>query len=225
MEARACRSDPVAIVGGGSSAGQAALFLSRSSAEVHVIIRGQTLDTSMSRYLIDQIERNHRIVVTPGTQVTALLGKDQLEGVELLDTNRQQTSALAVRGLFVFIGAQPSTQWLAGQLAEDTHGFLLTGTNIPEAQLDDKDRIPLFLETSRPGVFAVGDVRSGSVKRAATAIGEGSMAVRLVFERLQATGSAVADPPRADGDRRSAPLATTPGRKVTNQMARGRHVD
>ena len=145
--------------------------------------------------------------------------------MELLDTNRQQTSALAVRGLFVFIGAQPSTQWLAGQLAEDTHGFLLTGTNIPEAQLDDKDRIPLFLETSRPGVFAVGDVRSGSVKRAATAIGEGSMAVRLVFERLQATGSAVADPPRADGDRRSAPLATTPGRKVTNQMARGRHVD
>jgi len=210
-------------VGGGNSAGQAALFLSRSSAEVHVIIRGQTLETSMSRYLIDQIERNHRIVVTPRTQVTALLGKDQLEGVELLDTSRQQTSALAVRGLFVFIGAQPSTQWLAGQLAEDTHGFLLTGTNIPEAQLDDKDRIPLFLETSRPGVFAVGDVRSGSVKRAATAIGEGSMAVRLVFERLQATGSAVADPPRADGDGRSA--AATPGRKVTNQMARGRHVD
>jgi thioredoxin reductase (NADPH) len=223
MEAQACRSDPVAIVGGGNSAGQAALFLSRSSAEVHVIIRGQTLETSMSRYLIDQIERNHRIVVTPRTQVTALLGKDQLEGVELLDTSRQQTSALAVRGLFVFIGAQPSTQWLAGQLAEDTHGFLLTGTNIPEAQLDDKDRIPLFLETSRPGVFAVGDVRSGSVKRAATAIGEGSMAVRLVFERLQATGSAVADPPRADGDGRSA--AATPGRKVTNQMARGRHVD
>ncbi|HEY4853893.1 MAG TPA: FAD-dependent oxidoreductase [Streptosporangiaceae bacterium] len=223
MEAQACRSDPVAIVGGGNSAGQAALFLSRSSAEVHVIIRGQTLETSMSRYLIDQIERNHRIGVTPRTQVTALLGKDQLEGVELLDTSRQQTSALAVRGLFVFIGAQPSTQWLAGQLAEDTHGFLLTGTNIPEAQLDDKDRIPLFLETSRPGVFAVGDVRSGSVKRAATAIGEGSMAVRLVFERLQATGSAVADPPRADGDRRSA--AATPGRKVTNQMARGRHVD
>jgi thioredoxin reductase (NADPH) len=150
----------------------------------------------MSRYLIDQIERNPRIIVTPRTQVTALLGKDQLEGVDLLDTSRQQTSALAVRGLFVFIGAQPSTQWLAGQLAEDTWGFLLTGSNIPEARLDG-DRMPLFLETSRPGVFAVGDVRSGSVKRAATAIGEGSMAVRLVFERLRATGSAVADPPRA----------------------------
>ena len=212
MEAQACRADPVAIVGGGNSAGQAALFLSRSSAEVHVIIRGETLETSMSRYLIDQIERNPRITVTPRTQVTALLGKDQLEGVELLDTSRQQTSALAVRGLFVFIGAQPSTGWLAGQLAEDTRGFLLTGSNIPQAQLDDTGRMPLFLETSRPGVFAVGDVRSGSVKRAATAIGEGSMAVRLVFERLQATGSAVADPPRPNGEDRSAPLAVTPGR-------------
>jgi len=214
MEAQACGADPVAIVGGGNSAGQAALFLSRSCAEVHVIIRGDTLQTSMSRYLIDQIERNPRIIVTPRTQVTALLGKDQLEGVELLDTSRQQSTALVVRGLFVFIGAQPSTQWLAGQLAQDSHGFLLTGTNIPETQLEDRTRLPLFLETSRPGVFAVGDVRSGSIKRAATAIGEGSMAVRLVFERLQATGSAVADPPRTDHDAPSvtpkqSPNATT----------------
>ena len=181
MEAQACRADPVAIVGGGNSAGQAALFLSRSSAEVHVIIRGKTLDTSMSRYLIDQIERNTRIAVMPRTQITALLGKEQLEGIELLDASRQQTSELAVRGLFFFVG-----------------GFLLTGADIPQARLDGTGRMPLFLETSRPGVFAVGDVRSGSVKRTATAIGEGSMAVRLVFERLQATGSAVADPPRAD---------------------------
>jgi len=213
MEAQACRGDPVAIVGGGNSAGQAALFLSRSRAEVHLIIRGQTLNTSMSRYLIDQIEQNPRIIVTPRTQVTALLGKDQLEGVELLDTSRQQASALAVRALFVFIGAQPATGWLAGQLAQDTRGFLLTGTNIPKAQLDDIGRTPLFLETSRPGVFAVGDVRSGSIKRTATAIGEGSMAVRLVFERLQATGTAVADPPRAEGEGRSAPSGTTPGRR------------
>jgi thioredoxin reductase (NADPH) len=208
MEAQACRTDPVAIVGGGNSAGQAALFLSGSSAHVHLIIRGQTLETSMSRYLIDQIERHPRITVTPRTQVTALLGTDQLEGVELLDTRRRQTSVLAVRGLFVFIGAQPATGWLAAQLAEDTRGFLLTGSNIPEAQLDDAGRTPLFLETSRPGIFAVGDVRSGSVKRAATAIGEGSMAVRLVFERLQATGSAVADPPRADTDSRDTAVPT-----------------
>jgi thioredoxin reductase (NADPH) len=205
MEAQACRVDPVAIVGGGNSAGQAALFLSRSSSRVHVVIRGESLESSMSRYLIDQIERNPRIVVMARTQVTALLGKDQLEGVEVLDTSVQQRSALAVRGLFVFIGAQPSTQWLEGQLAEDARGFLLTGGNIGEGQLDDTGRMPLFLETSRPGVFAVGDVRSGSVKRTATAIGEGSMAVRLVFERLQATGSAVADPPRPGGDGRRAP--------------------
>ena len=95
MEAQACGAGPVAIVGGGNSAGQAALFLSRSSAQVHVIIRGETLDTSMSRYLIDQIDRNPRITVTPRTQVTALIGKDQLEGVHLLDTSRQQTSAMA----------------------------------------------------------------------------------------------------------------------------------
>ena len=208
MEAQACQAAPVAIVGGGNSAGQAALFLSRSSAQVHVIIRGETLAASMSRYLIDQIERNPRITVTSRTQVTALLGKDQLEGVELLETSREQRSALAVRGLFVFIGAQPSTGWLAGQLAEDSHGFLLTGTSIPQAQLGGTGRTPLFLETSRPGVFAAGDVRSGSVKRAASAIGEGSMAVRLVFERLQATGSAVADPPRP-GTEGSGPRSNT----------------
>ncbi len=197
MEAQACSVGPVAVVGGGNSAGQAALFLSRTSAQVLIIIRGPTLEVSMSRYLIDEIERNPRVTVMPRTQVTALLGKDQLEGVQLLDAS-QQASELAVRGLFVFIGAQPATGWLEGQLAADSRGFLLTGTSIPQAQLDDTSRTPLFLETSRPGVFAVGDVRSGSVKRVATAIGDGSMAVRLVFERLQATGTAIADPPRAD---------------------------
>jgi thioredoxin reductase (NADPH) len=197
MEAQACRADPVAIVGGGNSAGQAALFLSRSSGRVHVIIRGTTLAGSMSRYLIDQIERDPRIIVRPRTQVTALIGHDQLEGVELVD-GEGTASTLAVRGLFVFIGAQPSTKWLGGQLAEDDHGFVLTGSNIPAAQLEDPELVPLFLETSRPGIFAIGDVRSGSVKRAATAIGEGSMAVRLVYERLAAAGTVVANPPRAE---------------------------
>ena len=210
MEAQACSNGPVAIVGGGNSAGQAALFLSRGSARVHVIIRGETLQASMSRYLIDQIERDPRITVRPETQVTALLGTDQLDGVELADSEGN-TSTLAVRGLFVFIGAQPSTKWLGGQLAEDSHGFLLTGGSIPEAQLDDTGQMPLFLETSRPGIFAIGDVRSGSVKRAATAIGEGSMAVRLVYERLAATGAAVADPPRADADGRHHSATTFSG--------------
>ena len=93
-------------------------------------------------------------------------------------------------GLFVFIGAKPGTGWLAGQLAEDSHGFLLTGADIPAARLEDENQAPLFLETSRPGIFAVGDVRSGSVKRVAAAIGEGSVAVRLAFERLQLSGTA-----------------------------------
>jgi thioredoxin reductase (NADPH) len=189
-EAQACGAGPVAIVGGGNSAGQAALFLSRSSAEVYIIIRDESLHASMSRYLIDRIEQNPRIIVLPRTQITALTGADQLEGVRIGRTGFRGESELPVRALFVFIGAQPRTSWLAGQLAQDRDGFLLTGADIPAAGLAGGMMTPLFLETSRPGIFAVGDVRSGSVKRVAAAIGEGSTAVRLVFDRLQATGSA-----------------------------------
>jgi thioredoxin reductase (NADPH) len=188
-EVQACGTGPVAVVGGGNSAGQAALFLSRSSAEVHIIIRRESLRASMSRYLIDRIEQNRRIIVWPGTQVTALIGASQLEGMRIDRAGDQAESELAIRGLFVFIGAQPRTDWLAGQLAEDGHGFLLTGTDIVAAGLAGETASPLFLETSRTGIFAVGDVRSASVKRVAAAIGEGSTAVRLVFNRLQFTGS------------------------------------
>ena len=188
---------PVAIVGGGNSAGQAALFLSRTSPQVHVIIRGASLETSMSRYLVDQIERSPRIEVRPHTQVSAFLGHDQLEGVELIESVTHQTSSLALRALFVFIGAKPCTQWLDGQLAADADGFLLTGPAIPLELRDPHGPTPLFLETNRAGIFCVGDVRSGSVKRVAAAIGEGSMAVRLLFERLQTSGIAVALPSSA----------------------------
>jgi thioredoxin reductase (NADPH) len=188
-EAQACSTGPVAIVGGGNSAGQAALFLSRSCTTVHVIIRRDALAASMSRYLLDRIERNPRIVVWPSTQVTALTGTHRLEAVRLRREGQPEEAELAVAGLFVFIGAKPGTGWLAGQLAEDSHGFLLTGADIPGARLEDENQAPLFLETSRPGIFAVGDVRSGSVKRVAAAIGEGSVAVRLAFERLQSAGT------------------------------------
>jgi len=129
MEAQACAGKPVVIVGGGNSAGQAALFMATCT-DVHLVIRGQTLATSMSRYLIDEIERCPRIVVLPQTQVRALVGQDQLEGVEVVESRWQQTSILPVRGLFIFIGATPCTGWLAGQLAQDTHGCLPTGRAI-----------------------------------------------------------------------------------------------
>jgi thioredoxin reductase (NADPH) len=196
MEAQACAGGPVAIIGGGNSAGQAALFLSRTSPQVHIIIRGASLETSMSRYLVDQIERSPRIKVRPHTQVSALVGDDQLEGVELVESVTHQTSSLAVRALFVFIGAKPCTQWLDGQLAADADGFLLTGPDIPLSQHDPSGPTPLFLETSGAGIFCVGDVRSGSVKRVAVAIGEGAMAVRLVFDRLQASGIEITNPSR-----------------------------
>ncbi len=193
MEAMACGDGPVVIVGGGNSAGQAALFLGATCNRVYIAIRGPSLESSMSRYLIDQIDRMPHITVMPHTEVTSLIGEERLESVELFENSRQESSTLPVSGLFVFIGAQPATQWLDGQLAQDSKGFLLTGTEVPASDIDRPGGNPLFLETSRPGIFCVGDVRSGSVKRCATAIGEGSMAVRLVFERLQATGSAVVD--------------------------------
>jgi thioredoxin reductase (NADPH) len=193
-EAQACDAGPVAIVGGGNSAGQAALFLSRSCTEVHVIIRRDSLDATMSRYLIDRIERSPGIVVWPATQVTALTGTGHLEAVRLSREGQPDALELPVTGLFVFIGAKPGTGWLAGQLAEDRHGFLLTGSDIPANRLENQNLTPLFLETSRPGIFAVGDVRSGSVKRVAAAIGEGSVAVRLALERLEQTGAPDSSP-------------------------------
>ena len=185
MEAQACAGGPVVIVGGGNSAGQAALFLARTCAQVQLVIRRESLSASMSRYLIDQIERNEMITVSSSTEVVRLLGEESLRAVELRNNKTGEISVRPLCGLFVFIGAKPSTQWLNGQLAEDEDGFLLTGSDIPLASLECASRAPLLLETSRPGVFCVGDVRSRSIKRVATAIGEGSMAVRLVFDRMQ----------------------------------------
>jgi thioredoxin reductase (NADPH) len=190
MEAKACGEGPVLVVGGGNSAGQAALYLARTCIDVRIAIRGASLATSMSRYLIDQIERNPQVGVMSETEVVRLIGEQSLKGVELRDNVTQETSVVPVRGLFVFIGAAPCMGWLKGQLDEDEHGFLLTGADL---EVDDDRKVPLVLETSSPGIFCVGDVRSRSIKRVAAAVGEGSMAVRLVFERLEASGLAVAD--------------------------------
>ena len=194
MEAKACAGGPVLIVGGGNSAGQAAIYLSRTCAQVHIAIRGPSLASSMSRYLVDQIERDSRIQVLARTEVTALVGEQRLEGVEIWNDLGQETSIVPVSGLFVFIGAAPCTGWIGSQLAQDDDGFLLTGTDLVNSA-QRLDEPPLVLETSTPGIFCVGDVRSRSVKRVAAAVGEGAMAVRLVFERLESIGLALGDPP------------------------------
>ena len=184
VEAQECAGEPAVIVGGGNSAGQAAMFLSRTS-PCRLLIRGDDLGKSMSRYLVDQIERNDSIELCTNTEVVELIGERELEVVTVADARTGERSQVPARGLFVFIGAVPHTEWLAGQLATDEAGFLLTGRDVPSDGLEEfnGDR-PLFLETSRPGIFAVGDVHSGSIKRVASAVGEGSMAVRMVHQRL-----------------------------------------
>jgi thioredoxin reductase (NADPH) len=198
MEAQACSGGPVVIVGGGNSAGQAALFLARGCTQVLLVIRAPTLASSMSRYLSEQIDLAARVTVLTQTEVVGLVGEQRLEGVTLRDNRSGEVSTEPTGGLFVFIGATPCTQWLDGQLAVDEHGFLVTGADVPAGERENLGQVPLLLETSRPGVFCVGDVRSRSIKRVATAIGEGSMAVRLVFDRLETTGMAVAEPVRSD---------------------------
>ena len=180
VEAQACVAREVAVVGGGNSAGQAALYLAETCATVHLMIRRDGLEETMSQYLIARIERHPKINFMPRTEVTRLLGDDELTAIEVASSGAPAT--LDVHALFLFIGATPGTEWLQGKLALDRAGFVLTGPDIPASRLDGT--IPLPLETTVPGIFCVGDARSGSVKRVATAIGEGSMAVRLVFDRL-----------------------------------------
>ena len=187
-EAQMCAGDPVIVVGGGNSAGQAAMFLSRNSVSCRLAIRGDDLGKSMSRYLVDEIERGERVEVLGRTQVIELKGDTALEAVVIRDSSTGATTELEAKALFVFIGASPHTGWLAGHVAMDEHGFLLTGRDVQGEQLAEYgDERPFFLETSRPGIFAVGDVHSGSIKRVASAVGEGSMAVRLVHQRLAAS--------------------------------------
>ena len=182
-EERMCSGDVVAVVGGGNSAGQAAVHLSGRTRRVHLIVRRADLSETMSRYLVDQVERNPNIELVPHSTVCELHGPDgDLQAIELTDQRDGSRSPLDVRALFIFIGTQPCTSWLADSLALDEEGFILSGRDLPTA--DNGGRVPLPLETSRAGVFAAGDVRSGSMKRVASAVGEGSMAVRLVHDHL-----------------------------------------
>ena len=186
-EAQRCVGDPVLVVGGGNSAGQAAMFMSQHAATCRLMIRGGDLGKSMSRYLVDEIGNNDRVEVVTDHEVVELKGDQELERVVVRDTQSGEHSELPVKALFVFIGASPHTEWLRGHVALDEHGFVLTGTDVDDEQLSGFDgKRPYFLETSQAGIFAVGDVHSGSIKRVASAVGEGSMAVRLVHQRLAA---------------------------------------
>jgi thioredoxin reductase (NADPH) len=192
MEARFCFRQPVVIVGGGNSAGQATVFLARHAASVRLLIRHDDLRRDMSRYLVDQIERDPNVEVLRHTEVRELVGHDgQLEELVVVDIRTGEVRRLDASLLFVFIGAQPCTGWLRNSLALDDHGYLRTGPAAGSGG-SDADRQRPMLETSRPGIFAAGDVRSGSIKRVASAVGEGSMAVRLVNEYLLGSGQSPA---------------------------------
>ncbi len=187
-EARACHTAPVSVVGGGNSAGQAAVFLARESARVHLLVRGGDLGANMSRYLVDQVTRHPRIEVLMHSEVRDVVGDEDLRGLVVENTSTGERHVVSTQVLFVFIGARPHTGWLAGAVALDPDGFVLTGPDADGHRDDDGwrhvSRRPLGLETSRPGVFAVGDVRHGSVKRVSAAIGEGATAVRMVHDHL-----------------------------------------
>jgi thioredoxin reductase (NADPH) len=185
IEAQMCVEDPVIVVGGGNSAGQAAIFLSQHAASCRLLIRGGDLGKSMSRYLVDEIERREGIEVLAYSEIVELQGETALEAAVVADNRSGARTELPAKAVFVFIGASPHTNWLEGKVAMDEDGFLLTGVAVEgENRAAYGSSAPYFLETSRPGIFAVGDVRSGSIKRVASGAGEGSMAVQLVHQRL-----------------------------------------
>jgi thioredoxin reductase (NADPH) len=187
LEARACRSHPVAVIGGANSAGQAALFLAERVGDVDLVVRAADLGKEMSHYLVARVLAHPRITVHMGSQVTELHGGDGLEGITVGGLEAPDGAYRHCRGLFCFIGASPATEWL-GDVVLDDDGFVLTDRSLgPEslcATWDLLGREPLPLETSMPGVFAVGDVRAGSLKRVAAAVGEGASVIRSVHQVL-----------------------------------------
>jgi thioredoxin reductase (NADPH) len=186
VEAVACKDEEVFVVGGANSAGQAALHFSKFACKVTMVVRGDGLSATMSKYLIDEIEKTSNIVVVPRTQVVEADGEERLEKLKM--NGPQGDFEVPASSLFVFIGAAPGTGWLPNSILRDDKGFLLAG---PDLKLEGKlpeiwreQREPYLLESSVPGVFVAGDVRHGSVKRVASAVGEGSIAVQFVHQYL-----------------------------------------
>ena len=188
MEAQLCGGEEVIVVGGGNSAGQAAVFLAQTVRHVHMLVRSDGLADSMSRYLIRRIEENPAIVLRTQTEITALEGSHHLERVHWRDRRTDNSETHAIRHVFYMTGAAPNTRWLDGCVVLDPKGFIKTGSDLSPEELSAAHwplgRAPHLLETSLPGVFAVGDVRASSIKRVASAVGEGSIAIAFVHQVL-----------------------------------------
>jgi thioredoxin reductase (NADPH) len=192
-EAMSCRDEDVFIVGGANSAGQAAMYFAKYAQRVVMLVRAESLNKSMSQYLIDQICSMPNIEVWFHSSIAAAHGGDHLESLEIANSETGKTETVPARSLFIFIGAAPRTQWLEGVVERDDHGFLLAGPDLIREGKRPKgwnlDRDPFLLETSVPGIFVAGDVRHGSVKRVASGVGEGSIAISFVHQYLAKLGA------------------------------------
>jgi thioredoxin reductase (NADPH) len=183
------------VVGGANSAGQAAVHLARHAEHVTLLVRGDSLAEGMSTYLVQELQRAGNITVRLRTEVTEVHGAGRLETLTIRERAAEATERLAAAALFIMIGAEPHTDWLAATVERDDRGFLLTGRDLLRDGRPPSgwplDRPPLLLETSLPGVFAAGDIRRGSVKRVASAVGEGAIAIQLVHQYLNDTAAAI----------------------------------
>ena len=187
-EAGALGGRHVFIAGAANSAGQAAINIARHASQVTILVRGDSLAARMSRYLIDEINGTPNIDVRPHTEVARALGNGRLEALALANNKTGATAAVSASALVVLIGAEPRTEWLAGSIARDEHGFIVTGPDLTTASPPANwtlNRPPLQMEASMPGIFAAGDVRHRSLKRVASAVGEGSVAATLATQYLR----------------------------------------
>jgi thioredoxin reductase (NADPH) len=184
LEAAMCRDEEVAIVGGGNSAGQAAVFLESFAKHVHLVVTGPNLSATMSKYLISRIEASNNISLRTLTIIEGLEGENRLERIRWKDLRTEVMECPEIKHLFMMTGADPNTAWLADCVALDAQGFVKTGAGVMDGW--KVARPPFPLETSVPGVFAIGDVRAGSIKRVAAAVGEGSMSIQFVHQALAA---------------------------------------